>query len=67
MNFINQLHRHAKKGSISRHEEGGKQHERRDDCGRVGYSKSARKTHRHHSPPYSTRNLYASEDSISSP
>jgi hypothetical protein len=34
---------------------------------RVGYSRSARRTHRNHSPPYSARRSYAYEDSMSSP
>ena len=42
-------------------------HERRDDRGRDGYSRSASRSHRHHSPPYLARKFYASEYSISSP
>jgi hypothetical protein len=67
MQILNHLHRQAKKGSSSRHEEGGKQHERRDNYRGTSYSRSASRTHRQHSPPHSTRKLYASEDSISSP
>jgi hypothetical protein len=62
---LNQLQRQTKNGS--KQEEEGRYHERRDDHGRVGYSRSASRAHRHHSPPYSTRRSYASEDSISSP
>jgi hypothetical protein len=64
---LNQLQRKTKKGSNSKQEEEGRFHERREDHGRVGYSRSANRTRRHHSPPYSERNFYASEDSISSP
>jgi hypothetical protein len=64
---LNQLQRQTKKGSNLKQEEEGKFRERREDHGRVGYSGSAIKTHRHHSPPYSKRKFYASEDSISSP
>jgi hypothetical protein len=67
MQSLNQLQRQARNGSNSRWEEEGRYHERRDNYRRVGYSRSARRTHRHHSPPYSTRKFYASEDSISSP
>ena len=65
--ILNQLHRQAKKGSGSRHEEGGKQHERRDNYIRVGYSRGVIRMHRHHSPTYSTRKFYSSKYSISSP
>jgi hypothetical protein len=64
---LNQLQRQMKKGSNSRQEEEGKFHERRDDRGRAGYSRSARRAHGHHSPPYSERNFYALEDLVSSP
>jgi hypothetical protein len=57
--------RQAKNGSNSRQEEEGIYHEIRDNYKRVGYERSARKNHIHHSPPYSTRRFYASEDSIS--
>jgi hypothetical protein len=67
MQSLNQLHRQEKNGSDSRQEEEGRHHERRDNYKRVGHSRSASRTHRHHSPPYSTRKFYASEDSISSP
>jgi hypothetical protein len=63
---LNQLQRQTKKGSNSRQEEEGKCHERRDDRGRVGYSRSASRAHGYHSPPYSERKFYASEDHISS-
>jgi hypothetical protein len=62
---LNQLQGQAKNGS--KQEEEGRCHERRDDRGRVGYSRSASRAHRHHSPPYSTRKFYASEYSLSSP
>jgi hypothetical protein len=62
---LNQLHRKRRNGYEK--EEEGRFCERRDDCGRDGYSRSARRTHRHHSPPYSARKFDASEDSISSP
>jgi hypothetical protein len=61
------LQRKTKRGSNSKQEEEGRYHERRYGCGRTGYSISASRTHIHHSPPYSTRKIYASEDSISSP
>jgi hypothetical protein len=67
MQSLNQLQRKTKNGSNSKQEEEGRCHERRDDHRRTGYSRSASRTHRHHSPPYSTRKFYASEDSISSP
>ena len=67
MQSLNQLHRQAKNGSDSRHEEEGRTHERRDKYRRTSHSISSRGTHRHHSPPYSTRKFYASEDSISNP
>jgi hypothetical protein len=53
--------------SNSRQEEEGRCHERRDDHGRVGYSRSARRAHGHHSPPYLERKLYASNDPVSIP
>ena len=56
-----------KKGSNSKQEEEGRCHERRDDHERAGYSKSASRAHGHHSPPYSERKFYVSEDPISSP
>jgi hypothetical protein len=62
-----QLQRQMKKGSNSRKEEEGRCHERRDYHGRVGYYRSARRAHGHHSPPYSERNFYASDDPVSSP
>ena len=60
------MQRQTKKGSNSRQEEGCKCHERRDARGRAGYSRSASRCHGHHSPPYSERNFYASEDPVSS-
>jgi hypothetical protein len=62
---LNQLQRKMKKGSNSRQEEEGKCHERRDDRGRAGYSRSSNRTRGHHSPPYSKINLYASDDLVS--
>jgi hypothetical protein len=56
-----------KKGSNSRQEEEGRCHERRDDHGRDGYFRSASRAHGNHSPPYSERNFYASDDPVSSP
>ena len=56
-----------KKGSNLKQEVEGRFHERREDHGRDGYSRSANRIHRHHSPPYSEGNFYASEDPISSP
>jgi hypothetical protein len=67
MQILNQIQRKTKNGSNSKQEEEGSCHERRDDHRRDGYSRSARKTHINHSPPYSARKFYASEDSISSP
>jgi hypothetical protein len=64
---LNQVQRKTKKGSNSKQEEEGIFHERRGDCGRVGYSRSASKTHRNHSPPHSEAIFYASEDPISWP
>jgi hypothetical protein len=61
------LHRQTKKGSNSRQEEEGRCHERRDDHGRVGYSRSASRAHGHHSPPCSERKFYATDDPVSSP
>jgi hypothetical protein len=55
-----------KKVSNSRQKEEGRCHERRDNRGRVGYSRSASIAHGHHSPPYSERKFYASEYLISS-
>jgi hypothetical protein len=65
LQILNQLQRQTNNGS--KQEEEGRYHEIRDDRGRDGYSRSASRAHRHHSPPYSTRNFYASEYSISSP
>jgi hypothetical protein len=56
-----------KKGSNSRQEEEGRCHERRDDHGRVDYSRSARRAHGNHSPTYPERRFYASKDPVSSP
>jgi FtsZ-binding cell division protein ZapB len=67
MQSLNQLHRQMKRGSNSKQEEEVRYHERRDDCGRAGYPRSASGTHRHHSPPYSARKFDASKDSVSSP
>jgi hypothetical protein len=61
------LQRKTKKGSNSRQEEEGRCHERRDDRGRVGYSRSASRARGHHSPPYSEIKFYASKDLVSSP
>jgi hypothetical protein len=46
---LNHLQGQGKNGS--RQEEAGRYHEIRDDRGRDGYSRSARRSHRHHSPP----------------
>jgi hypothetical protein len=67
LQILNQLHGQTKKGSNSRQEEEGRFHERRDYHGRVGYSRSARRAHGHHSPPYSKIIFYAADDPISSP
>jgi hypothetical protein len=64
---LNQLHGKARNGSDLRQEEEEIYHERRGNYRRDAHSRSASRTHRHHSPPYSTRKFYASEDSISSP
>jgi hypothetical protein len=56
-----------KKGSNSIQEEEGRCHERRDDRGRDGYSRSASRSHGHHSPTYSERIFYALDDLVSSP
>jgi hypothetical protein len=64
---LNHLQRQTNKGSNSRQEEEERCHEIRDDCGRVGYSRSASRAHGHHSPPYLERNFYASKDPVSSP
>ena len=56
-----------KKGSNSKQEEEGRFRERREDPGRLGYSRSTSIIHRHHSPPYSKRNSYAPDDLVSSP
>jgi len=56
-----------KKGSNSRQEEEGRCHEGRDDHGKDGYSRSANRAHRHHSPPYLERKFYVLDDPISSP
>jgi hypothetical protein len=66
MQSLNQLQRKTKNGSNSRHEEHGIYHERRYNYRRVGYYISSRITHKHHSPAYSTRKFYVSEDYISS-
>jgi hypothetical protein len=67
MQILNQLHMQANNGSNSMHEEEGRYHERRGNYRRVGHSRSARRTHRHYSPPYSTMKFYSYEDSMSSP
>jgi hypothetical protein len=67
MQILNYLQRQINNGSNSKPEEEGICHERIDDHKRVGYSRSARRNLRNHSPPYSTRKYYASEYSISSP
>jgi hypothetical protein len=51
----------------SKQEEEGRCHEIIDDRGRDGYSRSASRSHRHQSPPFSTRKFYASEYSLRSP
>jgi hypothetical protein len=61
------LQRKTKKGSNSRQEKEGRCHERRDDRGRDGHSRSANRAHGCHSPPYSEGKFYASEDPVSSP
>jgi hypothetical protein len=66
MKILNQFQRKTKNGSNSKQEEERRCHKIRDDRRRASYSRSASRTHRHHSPPYSTRNFYASEDSIHS-
>jgi hypothetical protein len=48
---LNQLQREMKKVSNEKPKEEGRFHEIREDCGRVGHSRSARRNHRHHSPP----------------
>jgi hypothetical protein len=67
MQILNQLHRKARNGSYLRQEEEEIYHERICNYKISYHSRSANITHRNHSPPYSTRKLYASEDSISSP
>jgi hypothetical protein len=67
MQILNHWQRQAKNGSDSRHEEEGRTHERRDKYRRTSHSIISRGTHRHHSPPYSTKKFYSFEDSISSP
>jgi hypothetical protein len=62
---LNQLQRKTRNGSEQGEE--GRFHEMRDDHGRDDYSRSASRTHRHHSPPYSVRKFDASEDFVSSP
>jgi hypothetical protein len=64
---LNQLQRQTKKGSNSRQEEEGRCHERRDDHGRVGYSRSVSRAHGNHSTPYLEIKFYASKDPVSSP
>jgi hypothetical protein len=66
MQILNQLHRQARNRSDSRQEEEEIYHERRDKYIRDSHSKSASRTHRHHSPPYSVRKFYAYEYFISS-
>jgi hypothetical protein len=53
-----------KKGSNSIQEEEGRCDERRNDRGRVGYSRSVSRAHAHHSPPYSERKFYASKNPV---
>jgi hypothetical protein len=60
---LNQLQSQAKNGS--KQDEEGRCHERRDDHGIAGNSRSDRRNHRHHSPPYSTRIFYASKNFVS--
>jgi uncharacterized membrane protein YgaE (UPF0421/DUF939 family) len=67
MQILNQLHRQANNGSNSRQEERGRHYEKQDNYKRVGHSRSARRTHIHHSPPHSVRKFYAYEDSLSNP
>jgi FtsZ-binding cell division protein ZapB len=59
LQILNQLQRQTKKGSNSKQEEEGRCYEIRDDHGRASYSRSARRSHGHHSPPYSEINFYA--------
>jgi hypothetical protein len=66
MQSLNQLQRQTKRGSNSKQEEEGRYYERRDNHKKAGYSRSVSINHRNHSPPYSTRKSYESEDSISS-
>jgi seryl-tRNA synthetase len=67
MQILNQLHRQENNGSDSRQEEEGRHHERGDNYIRSSHSRSSSRIHIHHSPPYSTREFYASKDSISNP
>jgi hypothetical protein len=61
------LQKQTKKVSNSRQEEEGRCHERKDDHGRVCYSRSASRAHGYHSPPYSERKFYVVDDPIRSP
>jgi hypothetical protein len=62
--ILNQLQDQSNNGS--KQEEEGRYHERRDDHGKAGYSRSDSRSHRHHSPPHSTRKFYAFEYSLRS-
>jgi hypothetical protein len=64
---LNQLQRQMENESNLREEEEGRCHERRNDHGRVGYSRSASRAHGNNSPPYPEIRFYASEDPVSSP
>jgi hypothetical protein len=66
LHSLNQLQIQMKKGSNSRQEEEGRFHERRDDRGRDGYSRSASKAHGNHSPPYLEINFHALDDPVRS-
>jgi hypothetical protein len=66
MQSLNQLQRQTKNGSNLKQEDEGRCHEIRDDRKRTGYSRSASRSHRHNSPPYSARKFYAFEYSLSS-
>jgi len=66
MQSLNPLEKQERNGLGSIQREEGIQHERRDNYKRANHSSSSG-THKNHSPPYSTRKSYASEDSMSNP
>jgi hypothetical protein len=66
MQILNQFHRQAKNGSDSRKKEDGRHYERINNYRRYAHLRSDRRTNRNHSPPYSIRKFYASEDSTRS-